>query len=255
MFATPGCGLPVTLGALPMPLGASCEETALGCTPGRAYEALQRGESVRLVGFGASVTSGGAWLGQVESGLEAHALGDLVVVNAAESARWSGWGVDTLEERVLSAEPDLVLIEFAINDAYTPFETSLEEARANWVDMIDRIRVSRPDAEIVLMTMNLVTGDGAAARPDLHAYYRMVRELAALDGLALVDAEPVWAEILVRAPALYDELVPDGVHPSAHAHCRITSLLVIAVLRGCVTDAGAIAEAIITGPPSPCCAP
>lgn len=52
------------------------------------------------------------------------------VINSAKSAMWSQWGVDHLSERVLAYKPDMVFIEFAINDAYLPYETNLDQCRS-----------------------------------------------------------------------------------------------------------------------------
>jgi acyl-CoA thioesterase-1 len=217
-----------------------------------AYTALERGESVRLVGYGTSLTAGGAWLSQTETQLEAELAGDVVIVNAAQSAQWSSWGVDHLDERVITADPDIVFLEWAINDAFLDYMTSIEQARANWIDMIDRIRASHPDAEIVLMTMNVVTGDGAVQRPDILDYYAMVRDLADTEELPLVDAAPAWSEILARDPMTFATLVPDGVHPAPAGHCAITTPLVIAALSATSADPLALAEAVLTGAAPAC---
>jgi hypothetical protein len=49
---------------------------------------------------------------------------------------WSKWGVDNLETRVIQKKPDTVFIEFAINDAYLEYKTTIEMARSNLVNMI-----------------------------------------------------------------------------------------------------------------------
>ncbi len=78
---------------------------------------------------------------------------------------WSKWGVDNLDARVLTKKPDTVFIEFAINDAYLDYKTSVSDARRNLANMIDRILSSKADTEIILMTMTPPTGIHLERRP------------------------------------------------------------------------------------------
>ncbi len=103
------------------------------------------------------------------------------------------------------------------------------------------------------MTTSLVTGEGREQRPDLPAYYTMVRELAATEHLTLMDAEPLWSEIPATNPGLFEELVPDGVHPTDFAHCAITAPLLMEALAGCEPPLDGLLASLRSRAPVPCC--
>jgi acyl-CoA thioesterase I len=66
-----------------------------------------------------------------------------------------------------------------MNDAFLPYETSVEEARRNLEQMIDRIQPALPACEIIVMVMNPPTGEHLAPRPQIEAYNQAHREVAA----------------------------------------------------------------------------
>ena len=78
--------------------------------------------------------------------------GTVEVINSAQAAMWSTWGVENLRERVLEYKPDMVIIEFAMNDAYLPYTTSIEAARLNLEYMVYRIRELYPECSILICT-------------------------------------------------------------------------------------------------------
>ena len=93
------------------------------------------------------------------------------VINSARGAMWSTWGVQNLDERVLSKKPDMILMEFGMNDAYLPYKTSKEVCRLNVEYMIDRIQ------EALSAMRDCLAGDEHAypgafgKRPHIDAYY------------------------------------------------------------------------------------
>jgi acyl-CoA thioesterase-1 len=90
----------------------------------------------------------------------------------------SDWGVENLQEKVLRHRPDCVFIEFSINDAVAVRRTTIEHARNNLNQMIDRILQKNPACEIIPMVMNPVFGYGKAKRPNLAAYDQNYRQVA-----------------------------------------------------------------------------
>jgi acyl-CoA thioesterase I len=181
---------------------------------------LREGMPQHVVTYGCSLTAGGAWVAQLGEAL-GHAFPGLArVTNSGMGAMWSGWGVENLDERVIALQPDAVLIEFSMNDAYLPYETSTEGARQNLESMIDRIIATRPSCEIILMVMNPPTGDHLVIRPHIECYNQVYRDVARQRSLLLVDHYPRWQRLLDVDRPRFFEHVPDGLHPG-EAGCQV----------------------------------
>ena len=186
----------------------------------RLISNLDGGKQQTVITYGTSLTAGGAWVSQMKEALDRHYAGKVTVINSGRGAMWSKWGVDNLDKRVIEKTPDTVLIEFAINDAYLPYKTSVKQARSNLENMIGRILASNADCEIILMVMNPPVGVHLERRPKVADYYQMYREVARERRLQLIDHYPQWEAVLKQDPALFKKYVPDGIHPGTEG-CKV----------------------------------
>lgn len=187
----------------------------------RLVERLAAGTPQVVVTYGTSLTHGGAWVGMLQKELDARFPKLAKVVNGAQSGMWSTWGVEHLDERVISKKPDTVFIEFAMNDAFLKYQTTVATARTNLETMMDRIRAAKADTEIILMTMNPPTGVHLERRPGIDGYFQMYREVARERGLLLIDHHPHWKKVLDEDAARFRTLVPDGIHPAAEGCAQV----------------------------------
>jgi lysophospholipase L1-like esterase len=206
--------------------------------PTSLFQNLAAGKKQTVVVYGTSLTINGAWTKALAEYLEKHYPGQVVFANAAKAGMHSRWGVENLAERVLAHEPDLVFLEFAINDASTKNQVSLEQSVANLDAMVRALRKQNPKVEIVLQTMNPAYDSPRVPekkyggdRPRLEAYYGGYRDYARKHGLPLVDHYPVWARLLRDEPKRFEEMVPDGIHPSGTASREVTWPAVEALLE------------------------
>lgn len=184
---------------------------------------LRAGHPQRVVVYGTSLTAEGAWVDQVRLTLGASFPGLLTLINTAVPGWWSGPALDRLEERVLRHAPDAVFLEFTVNDAYLEAGTTVEEARFNLNEMINRILEHNPRCDITLLVMNPVWGKQQTLRPELERYETMYREVARKRGCRLLDISVAWQNLLARHPQALTELIPDGVHPSPEGHRQVTA--------------------------------
>ena len=202
------------------------------CGASELVRELAAGRPRKVVVYGTSLTAGGPWVGQMQTWLAGNYTGPMTLINSGLSGKNSAEGVAQLAAKVLAHNPDTVFIEFAVNDAFlysdgTP-QLSVAQARANWLSMIDSIRAQNPRAEIILQTMNSVwdspSGSNASAtlRPNLPAYYQMVRDVGAERGLLVIDHYPNWLALQASDLATFQTDVPDGVHPIAAGTQLIT---------------------------------
>lgn len=178
---------------------------------------LQAGEKQTVVYYGTSLTAAGAWTRLLTDRLKETYPGQVVVHNSGGPGSHSGWGVDNLQQRVIALKPDVVFIEFSINDAVARFNLSPERGKANLEKMIDRIQAALPGCEIILQIMNPVIdkpeGD-SGWRPTLAQCQQNYRDVAKERGLLLVDHMPAWSRVLANDEPMFRGYVPDGVHPA-----------------------------------------
>jgi acyl-CoA thioesterase I len=210
-------------GALLLTLCLLFAGCASGCLKSRLVVNLEAGKQQTVITYGTSLTAGGRWVRQLQEALDSSYPGKAKVINSGAGAMWSKWGVDNLDKRVIAKKPDTILIEFAINDAYLPYKTSVAQAQSNLENMIERIWKSNPECEIVLMVMNPPVGVHLKRRPRIKDYYQMYRDVAKARNLLLIDHYPRWEKILNQDPKLFKKYVPDGIHPGAEG-CKAVIL-------------------------------
>lgn len=194
---------------------------ATGQADARLQAVMQRlaaGEAVTLATLGGSITTGYAAQPPRERGwaaMLAKSLGPKVkLVNAGVSGTDSAAGVQRLQAQVLDQSPDLVIVEFGVNDEWldpavrgSSFEALLRKL----------LGAPRPPAVVVLG----LTQQGNQPRDAVDVQL----QLAARYGLTALDFGR-WMQTRVDAgedrwAALYDE----PVHPNATGHQRIALAL------------------------------
>lgn len=185
----------------------------------------------RIVALGTSLTARATWPERVAEQLASCGLAATVDI-VARPGVGSGWGLRQLG-RVVAADPDVVLVEFAINDAALHRLTPLAVSRRRHRQLLTRLAADT-DAEIVLLVTNPVEGlRNRLLRPGLDTYYELYRTLARAQGVGAIDVRAAWA----RLPAAERRgLLPDGLHPSVTADQQITAP---AVLRALAPDCAA----------------
>ena len=185
----------------------------LGALAGPSNAAAQDNpDRMTVVALGTSLTANGGWLDTIEKTLKACHRQDVRLLNFGASAKTSAWGRRQIE-RVIAARPDILLIEFAINDAHLLKGMSRTEARDNIRTIIVGVKRHVPDVRVHLLSMNPVHGLRGWLRPRYNDYNDDYAELAAELGARWIDLRPAWATSgLDLATA-----IPDGVHPTQDA--------------------------------------
>lgn len=197
---------------------------------------LRAGENQTVVVFGTSLTASGQWVTDTKNWLNGLNPGhaSVTMINSGQSGKASGTGLAVLDSAVIAKRPDTVFIEFSVNDAFNAFapgnidyNISVAQGVANLNLMIDRIQAALPQTEIILQTMNPAwdapNGNmSGSKRPNLAEYYDSYRALSVTRGLLLIDHNANWVALRNSNPALFQDYIPDGVHPSQTASTRIT---------------------------------
>ncbi|CAN5415762.1 hypothetical protein BH10PSE2_BH10PSE2_09920 [soil metagenome] len=185
--------------------------------------------------YGTSLTARGGWQPALQDLLQAMLGRQVEILNQGQPGAASDWGVDNLS-RVLNARPDVVLIEFSINDAAMNRRISQSMSRANHATMIDRFRAGLPGVRLYVQLMNPCWGRPRLMRPRLDAYMSDSARTADAMGVGLIDHRPRW-DRLDRAARR--AIIPDGLHPDpALAGAAIAGEIATVLQR----DIGAIGQ-------------
>ena len=175
---------------------------------------IESGADATIVCFGDSITAGYA----VRRGFPSFLLESLrqrfpdskiEMINSGISGDTSQDGLSRLDWAVLSYEPDLVTINFGINDCVLGL--SLEEYEMNLVEMVRRIRAG-PDSEILLLSSQPLESPPYDQR--VLDYYQTVETVAKEMNVGFVDVYGAWMK-RVRAGMPLDSLILPGLdHPN-----------------------------------------
>lgn len=194
---------------------------------------LKAGKSQTVVAYGTSLTERGAWVGHLKEALDKQYPALATVINSGGSGQWSEWGVKHLDERVIDKKPDTVFIEFSINDSVARFNGSVEIAKSNLTNMIDRTLKANPDCEIILMTMtpgNKPPEGHRSHRKDIATHYEMYRNVAKERGLRLIDHYPNWVDLQKNDPDSFEKYVPDSIHPTTEGCVKVVTPVILQAL-------------------------
>lgn len=180
----------------------------------RTRRDIESGADATIVCFGDSITAGYA----VRRGFPSFLLESLrqrfpdskiEMINSGISGDTSQDGLSRLDWAVLSYEPDLVTINFGINDCVLGL--SREEFEMNLVEMVRRIRAG-PDSEILLLSSQPLESPPYDQR--VLDYYQTVERVAKEMNVGFVDVYGAWMK-RVRAGMPLDSLILPGLdHPN-----------------------------------------
>lgn len=147
-----------------------------------------------------------------------HAVVNVIVT--AIGGENSEQGAARFDRDVLLLKPDVVLIDYALNDR----RIGLARARTNWVAMIEKAQAA--GAKVILLTP---TPDQSAKFNDaddlLNQHAEQIRKLAAEFHVGLVDSLAAFQAEIARGTALTN-LMAQVNHPNARGHELVATELV-----------------------------
>jgi len=147
------------------------------------------------------------------------------MTNLSVGGTRSQWGL-TMVDRVVAANPDLVILAFGMNDASG---VTAEKYRDNIKAMVQKIRDHRPECEFILVATMLGNQDWTLLHQELFDQYRDALADLCAPGVALADLTSVWHEFLKRKK--YWDLTGNGVnHPNDFGH-RVYAQVITTLLH------------------------
>ena len=175
---------------------------------------LEAGGDVTIVAYGDSITAGFAvrqgfpsfWKQMLE---EKYPEAGLEMINSGISGDTTLDGLSRLDWAVLSYEPDLVTINFSINDCVLGL--GLEEFEMNLVEMVQRIRAG-PGSEILLLSSQpLETPPYDRLVMD---YYQAIERVAREMDVGFVDVHGAWMRRVEQGTPLSSLILSGLDHPN-----------------------------------------
>lgn len=185
---------------------------------------LKSGQPLKLVAFGDSITAGGEASSvdlQFPSLYAKHLQrkfprARVTLENGATGGDNTVMGLARLNEKVLTRQPDLVLVAFGMNDHNTPGGVPVEQFKANLEAIVDRIR-EKTGAEVILLSTFPPNPDWHYSSHRMDEYAKATKQAAADRKAAYADVYGVWEKVLARKdpPSLLGNNIN---HPTDFGH-------------------------------------
>lgn len=191
--------------------------------PGRIYNFIKRaqaGENLTVAFLGGSITQGArattnkdcyayrtyAWL------QETFPQAKLTYHNAGIGGTTSHLGVGRVQEEVLSVEPDLVIVEFSVND-----EDESAHFKETYEGLVRRI-LSSKTKPAVLLVHNVRYNDGGNAEA-IH------KPIGMNYGLPEVSMKSAIYPLIATGQIENREITPDDLHPNDLGHALVSRVI------------------------------
>ena len=187
---------------------------------------LRAGQRVNVIAFGDSITAGGEASSvalQYPSRYVDHLRrrfphADITLENGSTGGDNTVQGLARLEEKVLSRQPDLVLVAFGMNDHNRPGVggVTVPDFRENLKTIVARIRATT-GADVILLSAFPPHPDWHYGTHRMEQYARATKEAATESGVAYADVFAVWQIVLERKDP--SSLIANNInHPNDFGH-------------------------------------
>lgn len=196
------------------------------------FTKLKNGESVNIVYFGGSVTNGHGASNAEKTSWRAL-VGKWFVdnfpsatvnnINASYGGTSSMFGAYRLKHDVLSQNPDLVFVEFAINDYYDSFmlhSLSKEDVALRYETIVRQIRTQFPDCDIVTVLTTDKSCIGVNRRGELHKHAQGHEDVSIAYNIPSIHVGRALSDQMPYSnyDSVWNQYMIDIVHPNDTGH-------------------------------------
>jgi lysophospholipase L1-like esterase len=227
------------------------------CFGGITWSSATAANEITIVAFGDSTTAPRGELKIYTDLLERELPGrgmPVRVINAGIGGNDTEHARARFEQDVLSHNPDIVIIQFGINDAAVDVwkDPPSTESRVSLEDYEQRLRhfirvLAKRDVSIVLMTPNPLRWTPTMRKmygkppylPDdedgfnalLKTYAERVRQIGKTEHVLLIDVYRSFEEFGKKDGQSVSDLLLDGIHPNDRGHRLVADQLIAVLLK------------------------
>lgn len=184
-------------------------------------------DPLRITVFGTSLSRGYTWPDKLAHQLGGCFQNPVHISRVVQSGAGSAWGLSHIDDVVQSA-PDILIMEFSINDADILDGVSLGKSFIQHDRLITELKEKMPRTGILLMTTSPAFGLRGLLRPRLKKHYEIYKILANEHDVGLADIYGNWDGEINRR-----EQFPDGLHPLDD----LATQKIVPILSNMVSDA------------------
>ncbi|MEI6512231.1 MAG: GDSL-type esterase/lipase family protein [bacterium] len=152
---------------------------------------------------------------------KAYKCSEIEVINAGLNGDNTLGGLERLESDVLSHKPDLVTINFGMNDCT---HLPIEEYHANIVELVTKC--GNTGAKVVLCTPTGVIDSPERPQDRLAVYAQEIRFVAKEMNVPMADLHKTWEGLRLIDNTAYERIMSDNFHPNMEGHKLIAQTIV-----------------------------
>jgi lysophospholipase L1-like esterase len=183
-----------------------------------AMRKAQNGEEITVGVIGGSITQGSSATNNRNSyanlffewWVQAFPQAKVNFVNAGIGATNSYLGVHRVDQQLLVKQPDVVIVEFSVNDSDTAFY------KASYEDLVRKILKAENNPAVILLFMTME--DGTSAEPS-HMHIGFLYDLPRISYRQAVLKE------IEKGTFTWKDISPDDIHPNDKGHAIVGELL------------------------------
>ena len=180
-----------------------------------AMQKSQAGEEVTIAFIGGSITQGSSasaenqYVTQVTKWWEEN-LGEVNCINAGVGATDSYLGVHRLDRDVLSDNPDVIFVEFAVNDTDKVFHKYTYDSL-----LLKCLKAENSPAVVLLM----MTQEDGTSLEEVHSKLGTYYDLPVLSYRSMIYPEVAAGNIT------WSDISPDNIHPNDIGHTILARMI------------------------------
>jgi lysophospholipase L1-like esterase len=183
-----------------------------------------RGEAITVAAIGGSITAGGEqtknpenrYINQVATWFRKnYPNAKVTLVNAGIGGTNSFYGAMRVQDDVLSHQPDLVVLEYAVNDrADLPLADRFAES---YEGVVRQLLAADPAVAVIALSFMRQQGENAQKWQEMIGRYY---------GLPMISFRDAWWPEIKTGRVQWPSLYADEVHPKDEGHLLASDLLI-----------------------------